>query len=977
MGNGQCRITVPRLSWPRKRTVARVIDCQMRLFLKLKRKIMKINILVGMLVSLELGLGVIAQAQEQTATNTNNTPTSGSDSMAHVAYRTVNRNDLPGAVSILNPPQYLDKHYGTYPLEGTAAFIGGSNLWNIGSALVLIDGVPRSINDITANEIDQISFLKGANAVVLYGSRAAHGVILITTKRGKPGAGLINVRANSGINVPKSYPDFLGSAEYMSYYNQALKNDGLPALYADSTIARYAAHSNPYRYPDINYFSSDYLRKLYNTHSANAEFSSGTERARFYALAGFQNQNSLLNFGEGKNEHNTRLNLRGNIDLKLNDFISTYVNVSAVFYTNRNALGNYWQRADSLQPHRFAPLIPVSSVAAGSKDAQTLVRGSRNVIDGRYLVSGTQQFLTNPISDVYAAGYNIFTSRQFQYTSGIDVDLKKVLKGLSVHGQMSIDYSNTYNESVNNSYSIYVPNWNNVIAGDSITQLSVYNKDSRPGTQNLSNTWSDQLIDFNVHVDYVNTFKQKHNLSAILIADGLRRRQTGDYQYRTNANAGLQLAYNYDHKYYADFSAAIVNSTKLAAGKRVAISPTASLGWLLSEEDFLRGSGIVDRLKLTAAAGIVNTDLDFAVNNYYLYNAVYSPTAFFSWADGTYTNRTTTISRGENLDLTYAKRKELNISIEGSLFKNKIDFLASLFYIKKDGMPMQNYSLYPGYFFTGFPETSFVPYTNFAANRYQGLDFQLNFHERVGAVNLTIGAAGSYIATKALKRDELFTDAYRNRTGKPVDAIFGLQSQGLFADQNDIDNHGTQRFGTIKPGDIKYADQNGDKVIDEKDEVMIGRWGSPFTGGLNITAQWKDLTLFVLGTASFGGTNIRSGDYHWVTGAVKYSEVVRNSWTENAKNTATYPRLSTLGSGNNFKYSDFWTYNTDRFNISKVQLTWSFPKSILKGAFVKGLNIYVSGTDLLTISKNRDIMELNIGSMPQTRFYNFGIKGEF
>jgi TonB-dependent SusC/RagA subfamily outer membrane receptor len=392
---------------------------------------MKKNILVAMVVACALSVGVMHEAVAQTATNPNNLQIAGGDSLVHLAYRTVDKKDLPGAVSILNPPQYLDKHYGTYPLEGSAAFVGGSNLWNMGAALVLIDGVPRSINDITANEIEQISFLKGANAIVLYGSRAANGVILITTKRGKSGVAMINVRANSGINVAKSYPDFLGSAEYMGYYNQALQNDGLPALYADSTIARYADHSNPYRYPDVDYFSSEYLRKLYNTYSANAEFSSGTERARFYALAGFQNQNSLLNFGEGKNEHNTRLNLRGNIDLKLNEFISTYVNVSTVFYTNRNAMGNYWQRADSLQPHRFAPLIPISAVAAGSKDAQTLVKGSRNVIDGRYLLGGTQQFLTNPISDVYAAGYNKFTSRQFQYTSGIDVDLRNVMKGLT------------------------------------------------------------------------------------------------------------------------------------------------------------------------------------------------------------------------------------------------------------------------------------------------------------------------------------------------------------------------------------------------------------------------------------------------------------------------------------------------------------------------------------------------------------------
>lgn len=896
------------------------------------------------------------------------------DSVVHVAYSNVDKKDLPGAISVLNPSEYLNKHYGTYPLDGTDAFIGGDNLWNLGTSLVLVDGVPRSLSDIISTEIDQITFLKGANAVVLYGSRAANGVILVTTKRGKIGTRQSRVRVNTGIDIPKSYPDYLGSAEYMTYYNQALKNDGLASLYDDATIKNTAAHTDPYRYPDLNYFSSDYLRKLYNVYSANAEFSGGNERARFYAIAGFQDQNSLLNFGEGKNEHNNRLNVRGNINLKLNDFISAYVNISTVFSTNRSALGNYWGRADSIQPQRFAPLIPISSVAAS---AQSIVSGSRNIIGGKYLLGGTQQYLTNPVADVYAAGYNTFTSRQFQYTSGLDVDLKSVLKGFSFHAQMSIDYSNTYNESVNNTYAVYVPTWNSAGATDSVTGLTQYNKDSKTGTQNLSNTWSDQVIDFNAHFDYKNTFREKHNVSAILVADGLRRQQTGDFQYRTNANMGLQLAYNYDHKYYADFSGAVVNSTKYAANKRVAFSPTLSLGWLLSEENFLKESKVVDRLKLTASAGIINTDLDIPVNSYYLYDAVYSSTAYFSWSDGTYTNQASTISRGENLNLTYAKRKEINFGLEGSLFKKKLDFVATAFFIKKDGIPIQSTTLYPSYFVTYYPVTSFIPYTNFGANHYQGVDFQLNFHEKVGNVNLTIGGAGTYVTTKALKVDELYADQYRNRAGKPTDAIFGMQSQGLFADQNDINTHATQKFGTVQPGNIKYKDQNGDGVIDGRDEVMIGRWGSPLTCGLHVTAQWKDFTLFVLGTGSFGGTGVKNNGYYWVSGSSKYSAVVRNSWTDATKNTADYPRLTTLSGSNDFQYSDFWTYSTNRINISKVQLTYIFPEKILKESFVKGLNVYVSGSDLLTIAKNRSVMELNIGSTPQTRFYNFGIRAEF
>jgi len=893
------------------------------------------------------------------------------DSTVHVAYRNVQRKDLGGAVSVLNPPQYLDKHYGTNPTEGIEAFTGGGNLWNLGAGLILVDGEPRALSDVTTNEIEQITFLKGANAVVLYGSRAANGVILITTKRGRAGVHGSSVRVNTGINVPKSYPKYLGSAEYMSYYNQASLNDGLPAPYADSTIQHFASRANPYRYPDVDYFSSAYLRRLYNTYSANAEFTSGTERARFYALAGFQSRNSLLNFGEGRNERNNRLNLRGNIDLKLNNFISTYVNVSTVFSNNRRALGNFWGQADSLQPQRFAPLIPIGLAAKTSPAAQASVKDSRNVIGGMYLLGGVQQYLRNPIADVYAAGYDNFTSRQFQYTNGVDVDLRNVSKGLSFHGQMTVDYSNMYDETLNNTYAVYEPVW----SGDSITQLIKYNKDSKPGTQNLSNTWSDQLIDFSMHFDYVNTFKEKHNVSAILVADALRRRQTRDFQYRTNANLGLQLTYNFDHKYYADLSGALVNSTKLPSRTRVAFSPTVSLGWVLSEEAFLKDAAWIDRLKLGASAGIINTDLD--INSYYLYDAVYAPTAYFSWADGTYTSQATTISRGANPNLSYAKRKEVNLSIEGSFFKKKLDLLSTLFFIRKDGIPVQNYSQYPGYFFTVYPPTSFVPYSNFQADRYEGLDLQLNFHQDIGNVRLTLGTALTYVTSKALKRDELYTDAYRNRAGKPTDAIFGLQSEGLFADAGDINAHAAQKFGTVRPGDIKYKDQNGDGVIDERDEVKIGRLGSPLTGGVNITAEYKGFTLFVLGTAYFGGTGIRSGGYYWVSGAAKYSEVVRNSWTESTKSSATYPRLTTTSGDNNFRYSDYWTYSTNRFSLSKVQLTYALPGNVLKNSFVKGLNIYVSGTDLLMLGSNRRVMEMSVGAMPQTRFYNFGVKGEF
>jgi TonB-linked SusC/RagA family outer membrane protein len=933
------------------------------------------NIRKGMVwcgMFLGLTFGAAAQSPELVYAES-----SASDSLVHMAFTVKNKKDVTSAISVLNSTEYLDKSYSTYPLEGASAFVGGNNLWNIGSnTLVLVDGVSRAIADVTTSEIEQITYLKGVNALALCGSHAADGVILITTKRGKIGEKQINVRVNAGIDVPISYPKYLGSAEFMTYYNQACSNDGLSALYDDATIANYASHSNIYRYPDVDYFSSDYLRKYYNTYTANADFSSGTERARFYAHTGLEENNSLLNFGEGKKEHTSRLSMRGNIDLQLNNHISAYIDASVISNEQHLARGDYWGSSSTILPHRFAPLVPIDDLQSSDETSQTYVSESAHIIDGKYLLGGSQQYLTTPFGDVYAAGDSTYISRQLQFTTGLKFDLKDLLKGLTFQSQMAVDYKNHYSEYVSHEYAVYSPTWaTNTDGNDYIESLTKYDKDTNNGEQYLKKTYNYSTIDINMHFDYAYTFNEKHNVSAMLLASGTRIRQTGDYQNETNANLGLELGYNYSHRYYADFSGALVNSTKLAANKRVAFSPTISLGWVLSDESFLKEVKSINRLKLTASVGILNTDL--YLSDYYLYDALYSSNAYFSWQDGTYTNMSTSILRGANKNLTYTKRKEINFGIEGAFFNRQLDTKVSIFYTEKSGIPVQCSTLYPNYFYSSYPATSYIPYTNYNANTYHGLDFQVNWHKNVGEVALTLGFAGTYATSKAKKRDEMYVDKYRNRVGKVTDAIFGMQSLGFFTNQNDIDVSPTQKFGDVSPGDIKYKDQNGDNIIDENDEVQIGRWTAPLNCGINITAQWRNFTLFVLGTGSFGAQGVRSSTYDWIYGSRKYSKVVRDSWTEATASTAKYPRLTTLSSNNNFRYSNFWTYSTDQINITKIQLTYSLPKNLLKNSFVKGLNLYALGSNLFMMAKHRDIMQLNVGSTPQTRFYNIGLKAEF
>ncbi|HMP30099.1 MAG TPA: hypothetical protein PKD85_10890, partial [Saprospiraceae bacterium] len=237
-----------------------------------------------------------------------------------------------------------------------------------------------------------------------------------------------------------------------------------------------------------------------------------------------------------------------------------------------------------------------------------------------------------------------------------------------------------------------------------------------------------------------------------------------------------------------------------------------------------------------------------------------------------------------------------------------------------------------------------------------------------------------YYKTTASRRAELFEDTYQNRQGKPLDAIWGLESMGMFQSQEEISGAPTQTFGQVKPGDIRYKDQNGDGIIDTRDEVYLGRggwFGAPFTMGINVTAQWKKLTFFAIGVGRFGGNAMRNNSYFWVDGEDKYTEVVRGRWTEETKATATYPRLTTLVSDNNFRSSDFWIYQTNRFDLAKVQISYNLNSMLSDKSFVRELGVYVNCFNLLTGSRNREILEMNIGSAPQTRLVNVGIKALF
>jgi hypothetical protein len=464
-----------------------------------------------------------------------------------------------------------------------------------------------------------------------------------------------------------------------------------------------------------------------------------------------------------------------------------------------------------------------------------------------------------------------------------------------------------------------------------------------------------------------------------LIGTGFQTTTSGTYHKETNANMGLEVDYNYAEKYYAQLGTALVHSAKLAPGHRNALSPSLTLGWKMKQEDFLKDVSAVDELTLSTSLSELNSDMD--IDSYYLYEANYDQAngSYWSWCDGTL-QRSTNIKRGENTDLTFIKRKEFSVSLQTSLWNHLVEAKASFFTNLTDGGVIQPSTIYPNYLSTYYPSASFIPYINYNKDRRTGFDFGVNLNKKVGQVDLSLGANGMYYTTKAVRRDENYADAYQNRTGKALDGLWGLVSDGFYADDADIAKSPKSSYGTCKPGDIKYVDQNGDNVINSQDQVFLGKggwYGTPFTLGLNLTAKWKDFTFFALCTGHYGAKSFKNNSYWWVYGDGKYSEAVLGRWTKETASTATYPRLTTGTSDNNFQNSTFWLYSTDRFDLAKVQLTYDLPQQWFKNFFISGVSVYVSGSNLLTLSGERKVLEMNVGSAPQYRFYNLGFNVAF
>mgnify|MGYP000856548051 CR=1 FL=1 len=890
----------------------------------------------------------------------------GERDKVNIAFGSVKKADLVNSVSVLNPSQ-LRKYDNTQDIASAIngmmpGLLGSSNIRGIGSPMFVVDGLPRDISTINLAEVEQITVLKDINSAILYGNNAVNGVVLVTTKRGQAYKRQVNAQVFTGISKPTALPEYLNSADYMELYNEARLNDGLGIQYSADLIQKYRT-GNPYRYPSIDFYSSEYLRSIRPFSRATVDFSGGNNVATYYSNIGWSQTGNLYNFGEGKSGKTNIFNIRGNVDLRVNSWIKSSLDAVVVLNNSKGPRGDFWGSAATLRPNLFSPLLPIDMI----DPENPVLRQRKTDINGTHLLGGTSAFQTNPIATAYSGGVNERVQRTFSFNNRIHFDLSRSVQGLSFQTNLSFDYYTLYDQFIENQYSVYEPVWSD--SQDRIIDLRQYGEDIRSGTQNIGNAAYRRRIGFYGMLDYKRTFNEDHTVGASLLGFLSHDKAQESLQGDKNANLGLRVNYAFQNKYLVDFSGAYVQSVKLPPGNRTAFSPSLGVAWVMSGEDFISDVSFVDYLKVRATAGILNSDR--GIGGFFYFDDRYGTSGSYSWYEGTRSNAATIPVNSGNPLLSFEKRKEINVGFESVLFDKQLLLDFNWFSSVYSDLVTRPQTIYPSYF------TQYIPYQNFDENAYRGAELGITYQRTIGAFHVAVGANALYATSEVKKRDEIYADEYRYRTGRPVDARYGLVAAGFFNNQAEIDNHAVQAFGPVKPGDIKYVDQNNDGVIDANDERQIGRSQAPFSYGLHLKLSYKNFTLFARGNGRSGADGMLSGDYYWVDGDDKYSTYVLNRWTEATKATATYPRLSSLANTNNYRSSSFWLFSDDYFTINRVQLTYDIPMSLTNKLSIKQLSVFADASNLAMFSKARKIRELNIGTEPQYRSFSIGLNAWF
>ena len=884
-----------------------------------------------------------------------------------VAYRLSNKNQLVGNVQGIDVPEVLktnnvSRFQSLLDLYGSG-LRGGINLLGIGDALVVVDGLPRDPSVLMPEEIESITLLKDVNSAIMYGSQAKNGVIQILTKRGEANKKVIKFSIETGINMPIQLPKYLNSQDYLTLYSEAQVNDNPNKLpdYSAGDIQKYDGR-NPYQYPSVDYYGSDFLNPMYNSTRFVGEFSGGNKVATYYTSIGWEHQGQLYK-SDTYSYGSDRLRVRGNVNYNITEKISSHLDAAFVFDMANTPRSDFYSMASTFRPNDYTPLLTAEMFDDPTIVDPVLKFNGTYILGGQSLTS-RNTYGKNIYGELNMSGYSRNYKNTMQLNTGVSFNLNDVTEGLKLNGDMSFDTYGGFSEQIQNTYALYVPAWSPITG--KISSLATINNNTKTGILTLTSGDLYRNINTKIALDYDHLFNGKHHVTSSLFGYYSVASVLNSLHATTDAHLGIRAGYEYKGKYLADLSGALQNSVKLAPGHRVAFSPSLGLGWVISKEDFWKKDGIIDFLKLKANGGILQTDANFGFN---LYREIYGGTTSFGTGEASgYNFSSMVVSQIANPNLGMEQMKNINIGVEAALFNKSLYLDASLYKTRYAGQIIQRFNYYPTLM------SSFIPYENYNETEYTGFDGTITYNKKLGDFSITAAFSLLYSESKYIKVDEVHDNAYQYLVGTSPDAIRGLKFTGFFATDAQA-QAAHQQYGTIRRGDMSYLDKDGHGVVNDNDNSVIGNYNPKFTEKFNVSLKYKNFSLFVAANARLGYNWVMSGSYFWVDGTTKYSNVVLNRWTDATASTATYPRLTAQTSANNFRISDFWLRNGDSFSLSNVQLNYSFSKKMLNASFIKDASIYLKGDNLLFLAQDAELRQTN--TYVPTRNFSLGLKMSF
>jgi len=419
-----------------------------------------------------------------------------------------------------------------------------------------------------------------------------------------------------------------------------------------------------------------------------------------------------------------------------------------------------------------------------------------------------------------------------------------------------------------------------------------------------------------------------------------------------------------------------IGSRKLEKGSRIEMAPTAGVGWVLSEEDFMANGSFFDFLKLRSSFGISKND---HWDDYYLYKSTYSRGNRFFYGNGTYYNNRTEYESVPN-QIWLQKRRDISVGFDAVMLNRTLNLEVGYFNSAAlDSITLMS-STYPQ--ILGFEGLVF---NNYDSELDQGVELGLDYTYNV-TDDFSIAAGGNFVyrSPKITQREEPVyegEDVGLIREGTASDAMWALKTDGLYSeaefngDGTLIDGLPVPTYGPVQPGDIKYLDQNSDDIIDQNDRRIVGH-GVRTQYGLFLNIRFKNFEFYALGIGQMGDSNYRSGSYFRVYGNNKYSAMVNDAYGPDNKDVnALHPRLSATSGSHNNRNSDYWMYENNRFEIPTIQLTYHFGRG--NQSFLKDSRVYVRASNILISGKNIKYTEVNTNGAPRIKGFSVGLLTSF